>query len=99
MISRRAMPGSEGIMNSYSRIMNERGFNPAQEQDEVQRKIFDNFMTNARQGRSQGSGKFSGKYPATAIGFQKYLADQTAYNLHQGEGGKAYYDKISKAQW
>ena len=99
MISRAKIPGTEGIMDSYSKIMGEAGLNPDKEQEDAQRKAFNDFMVNARGGQFQGQGKFSRRYPASATGFQTYLADQTAYQLHQGKGGRSEAEKLEKADW
>ena len=99
MISRATIPGTEGIMDSYSKIMGEAGLNPEKEQEDAQRKAFNDFMVNARGGQFQGQGKFAKRYPASATGFQTYLADQTAYQLHQGKGGRSEAEKLEKADW
>jgi hypothetical protein len=97
--SQYTLPGSEGIMNSYSKIMGEQGFDPLNEQEDAQRKIFNDFMQKAKGGQIQGRGRFSGKYEPTAIGFQKYLAGDAAYQLDQGKGGRAYDEKIKNINW
>ena len=99
MISRARIPGTEGIMDSYSKIMGEAGLNPDKEQEDAQRKAFNDFMVNARGGQFQGQGKFAKRYPASATGFQTYLADQTAYQLHQGKGGKLEEEQFNKANY
>jgi len=96
MISRAKIPGAEKMMDSYSKIMDEAGLNPYKEQEDAQRKHFNDFITNARGGRVQGQGKFSRRYPASATGFQTYLADQTAYQLHQGKGGRMQDEQIAR---
>jgi hypothetical protein len=93
------MPGSESISSSYGKIMGESGLDAGMEIEDAQRKSFMDFMQKAKSGQVQGQGRFSGKYEPTAIGFQKYLSDNAAYQLDQGAGGKAYYDKISKIDW
>ena len=99
MISRARIPGTEGIMGSYSKIIGEAGLDPLKEQEDAQRKAFNDFMVNARGGKIQGQGSFSKRYPASATGFQTYLADQTAYQLHQGKGGRSEAEKLEKADW
>jgi hypothetical protein len=96
---RNVIPGSEAITSSYDRIMGEFGLDPQAEADENSRKIMRDFMEKAQQGKIQGKGKFAGKFAPTAQGFQEYLTADAAYNLHQGEGGKSYYDKIKNIDW
>ena len=86
-------------MNSYSKIMGEQGFDPLKEQEDTQRKIFNDFMAKANRGEIQGQGKFSQKFNPTAQGFQAFLAADAAYNLHQGQGGRAEKEKLNKANW
>ena len=85
--------------NSLSRAMAKFGINPQEEEDQAYQKMVGDFMSKAKQGTVQGQGKFSGVYQPTSEGFQKYISDDAAYQLHQGEGGKAWKDKIAKANF
>jgi len=85
--------------NSLSRAMAKFGINPQEEEDQAYQKMVGDFMSKAKSGGVQGQGKFSGVYQPTSEGFQKYISDDAAYQLHQGEGGKAWQDKLNKANW
>jgi hypothetical protein len=93
---RNVIPGSESIMSSYDRIMGEMGLDAQEEQEDAQRKILKDFMEKAQSGQVQGKGKYSKKFAPTAQGFNEYILADAAYNLHQGEGGKSYDERIAK---
>lgn len=93
------IPGSESLMSSYDKIVGEAGFDLRKEQEENQRKIFNDFMKNARMGKVQGRGKFSQVFPPTATGFNDFLTADAAYQLHQGPGGAMHDKKIRNIDW
>jgi hypothetical protein len=93
---RNVIPGSEAMMSSYDRIMGEFGLDPQVEADENSRKIMKDFMEKANKKIPQGKGKFSKIFAPTAAGFNEYILADAAYNLHQGEGGKSYDERIAK---
>lgn len=85
--------------NSLSRAMAKFGINPKKEEDQAYEKMLGDFMSKANSGRMQGQGKYSKVFEPNAKGFQDYIAADAAYNLHQGEGGKAWKDKMGKADF
>jgi len=85
--------------NSLSRAMAKFGINPQEEEDQEYEKMLGDFMSKANSGRMQGKGQFAKVFTPDAKGFQDYIAADAAYNLHQGEGGKAWQDKRNKADF
>jgi hypothetical protein len=83
LMQRNVIPGSGAVMSAYDKIMAEKGFDREKYALDVARKNYEEWQKNN-----------PGKGPAD---FERFIVKSAAWSLHQGPGGKAEAEKLSKA--